>query len=59
MLLDESIPATVSRSSGRPCKFGWTPTGRHIIVVWEEYPDVDPPVLRPITAFDVPPPARP
>jgi hypothetical protein len=59
VLLDDSIPTTFSKASGLPCKFGWTPTGRHIIVVWKAYPDVDPPVIRPVTAFEVKPSARP
>lgn len=32
-------PGEPTRSSSpphRPCKFGWTPTGRHIVVVWDE-----------------------
>src|SRR5687768_10214380 len=41
------------RDSGRPCKFGWTSTGRHIIVIWQE---VDSDTVYPVTAYEVPPP---
>jgi hypothetical protein len=46
----------VSRSSGLPTAFGWTSTGRHLAVVYELVDD-DPLTLRPVTAYDVPPPA--
>jgi hypothetical protein len=45
-----------SRSSGRPATFGWTSTGKHIIVIWEEVQD-DPLTAYPVTAYEVPPPA--
>ncbi len=35
--------------------FGWTSTGRHLAVVYELVDD-DPLTLRPVTAYDVPPP---
>jgi hypothetical protein len=40
----------VSRSSGRPIAFGYTPDGRYICVVYEE---VDQLTLYPVTAFEV------
>jgi Domain of unknown function (DUF4258) len=43
----------VSHSSGYPITFGWTETGRHIAVVWEEVDD-DPRTIYPITAYEVP-----
>ena len=43
----------ISESSGRPCTFGWTDTGKHIQVVWEHVCD-DPRMIRPITAYEVP-----
>jgi hypothetical protein len=43
----------VSHSSGNPITFGWTQTGRHIAVVWEEVDD-DPRTIYPITAYEVP-----
>lgn len=55
VLLDPTIPQEVSHSSGRPCKFGWTDTGKHIIVIWIVEHD-DPEVIYPVTAYEVPPP---
>ena len=55
VLLDDTLRIATSRSSGRPCKFGWTSTGKHIIVVWEEAHD-DPLMLYPITAYETAPP---
>ncbi|MBX9581079.1 MAG: helix-turn-helix domain-containing protein [Gemmataceae bacterium] len=54
VLLGTSVPIDRSRSSGRPCKFGWTSTGKHIIVVWDDVSD-DPPVVYPVTAYEVEP----
>ncbi len=44
-----------SDSSGRPSTFGWTQTGKYIIVVWETVLD-DPWTIYPVTAYEVPPP---
>lgn len=55
ILLDDSIPVATSRSTGRPCKFGWTSTGKHILVVWDELHD-DPKMVYPVTAYEVNPP---
>jgi hypothetical protein len=57
VLLDPQSSRAVSRSSGSPTAFGWTSTGRHLAVVYEIVDD-DPLMLRPVTAYDVPPPAR-
>ena len=38
----------VSRASGRPIAFGYTPDGRYICVVYEE---IDRSTLYPVTAF--------
>jgi hypothetical protein len=57
VLLNKAVPTATSSSSGRPCKFGWTSTGKHIIVIWEQDDDVDPPVVVPITAYEVAPQA--
>jgi hypothetical protein len=51
---NEVVP---SDSSGRPSTFGWTKTGRHIIVVWDDVEE-DPWAIKPVTAYDVPPPRR-
>jgi uncharacterized DUF497 family protein len=40
----------VSRSSGRPIAFGYTPDGRYICVVYEE---IDEFTLYPVGAFEV------
>ena len=54
VLLDSTgMNAVSSRSSGRPMIFGWTSTGRHIVVVWEVVQE-DPRMIRVCTAFDVP-----
>lgn len=37
LLLDDSLPTAYSQSSGRPCKFGHTSTGKHIIVIGKSY----------------------
>ena len=54
VLLDPTIPTHTSRSSGRPCKFGWTNTGKHIIVIWDEVYD-NPLTIYPVTAYEVQP----
>src|SRR6267378_7581626 len=42
---NETVP---SDASGRPSTFGWTRTGRHIIVIWEHIDD-DPRTIKPVT----------
>jgi hypothetical protein len=54
VLLEPENPEGTSRSSGRPIVFGWTLTGRFIAVIYEWSSD-DPPVLYPITAYEVEP----
>ncbi len=56
VLLNPESSRAVSRASGLPTAFGWTSTGRHLAVVYELI-DEDPLTLRPVTAYDVPPPA--
>jgi hypothetical protein len=46
-----------SHSSGRLVTFGWTGTGRHIAVVWEEVGE-RPTRAYPVTAYETPPPVR-
>jgi uncharacterized DUF497 family protein len=55
VLLDPQSSRATSRTSGLPTAFGWTSTGRHLAVVYELVDD-DPLTLRPVTAYDVPPP---
>ncbi len=42
-----------SRSTDRPCCFGYTPSGDYIIVVYEE---VGEDLIYPVTAYEVPEP---
>ncbi len=56
VLLDPQSSRAPSRMSGLPTAFGWTSTGRHLAVVYEIVDD-DPLMLRPVTAYDVPPPS--
>jgi hypothetical protein len=50
-VLNEAVAFETSESSGRPCCFGFTPGGEHIIVVFEE---PLPGVAYPVTAYHVP-----
>jgi hypothetical protein len=54
VLRDPRNPTAASDSTGRPVRFGWTSTGKHIMVVWEEVCD-DPLIVYPVTAYEVPP----
>jgi hypothetical protein len=44
------VDRDVSRSSGLPIVFGFTPDGRYILVVYEQIDDV---TIYPVTAYDV------
>lgn len=55
VLLDRGSGRAPSRSSGLPTAFGWTSTGRFLAVVYEVVDD-DPLMLRPVTAYEAPPP---
>jgi hypothetical protein len=50
-----STPDT-SRSSGLPAVFGWTSTGKYIIVVYRLDTSGGVTVLTPVTAYEVPEP---
>lgn len=54
VLLNDALPRETSRSSGRPCRQGWTSTGRHISVAWDEVSG-DPPIVYPVTAYETDP----
>ena len=54
ILQNEDNETDASDSSGRPITFGWTNTGKHLAVVWEEAGD-DPRMVYPITAYETPP----
>lgn len=56
VLLDDSLPTAQSNTTGRPCKFGYTSTGKYIIVHWDELCD-NPRMIYPVTAYEVPEPA--
>ena len=45
----------VSRTTGRPVRFGWTSTGKHLIIVFEIADDGGFVIVRPITAYEVDP----
>ena len=47
--------AVASRRSGLPATFGWTTTGKYLCVIFD-YVEVEPPAIRPVTAFETPPP---
>lgn len=49
-VLFQPIAHDVSRSSGRPVVFGFTPDGRFVVVVYEI---VDEQTIYPITAYEV------
>lgn len=46
--------ASISRSSGRPMVFGWTSSGKHIAVAYDEVND-EPLEVYVITAYEVEP----
>ena len=46
------------RFPDRFLSFGWTESGLHIVVVWEHIDD-DPETIKPITAYETPPPKPP
>jgi hypothetical protein len=39
VLLDDAIPTAHSASTNQPCKFGYTSTGKYIVVIWDELND--------------------
>jgi uncharacterized DUF497 family protein len=49
-VLREPIKMTVSRTSGRSISIGFTESGRHLAVVYE---DIDDMTVYPITAYDI------
>lgn len=54
VLQNEDNETDASASSGQPITFGWTSTGKHLAVVWDEAGD-DPRMVYPITAYETPP----
>jgi hypothetical protein len=49
-VMENFIAERKSRSSGRPVRFGFTPDGRYIAVVFEWMDDV---TVYPVTAYEV------
>jgi uncharacterized DUF497 family protein len=52
-VLENATEEETSRSTGRPCCFGYTPGGDYIIVVYDQFDDD---TIYPVTAFEVPEP---
>ncbi len=49
-VLENPTEEGISGSTGRPCCFGYTPSGEYIIAVYEQ---VDDETIYPITAYEV------
>ena len=49
-VLFNPLDSDVSRSSGLPIVFGFTPDGRYILVVYEQIDEI---TIYPVTAYDV------
>ena len=58
VLFDANAVFDVSDSSRRPIAFGSTDTDRFIAIIFEVMNLVDPLIIRPITAYEVPEPTR-
>ena len=56
VILNSTLDIVESASSGRSGRFGYTTTGRYILAFWDIASD-DPPVVYPVTAYEVPEPA--
>lgn len=52
-VIENPIDEDSSRSSGRPCFFGYTPSGEYIVVVYDL---VTNDTIYPTTAYEVPEP---
>lgn len=52
-VLSNHSSASSSRTTGRPCVFGFAPDGRYIVVIYEE---IDDGTVLPVTAYEVPEP---
>jgi hypothetical protein len=47
-------PDGYSDSSGEPLVYGWTGSGKHIVVIYRDESEDDLVIIRPITAYPVP-----
>jgi len=54
VILNDDLDTEFSNSSGRPSKFGWTLSGKFIMVAFEIHSDA-PMLLYPVTAYEVDP----
>ena len=52
-VLENAESSGKSRTTGRPCLFGYTPDHRYIVVIYEE---IDDDTVVPVTAYEVPEP---
>jgi uncharacterized DUF497 family protein len=52
-VLANPVATGSSRSSGRPCVYGYALDGRYIVVIYEE---IDADTVLPVTAYEVPEP---
>lgn len=52
-VLENPSHEDTSSSTDRPCSFGYTPAGDHIIVIYEQ---IDQETIYPVTAYEVPEP---
>jgi uncharacterized DUF497 family protein len=52
-VLDHPTSKSTSDTSGRPCCFGYTPSGEHLIVIYET---INRDAVYPVTAYHVPEP---
>jgi uncharacterized DUF497 family protein len=52
-VLENPTSEETSRSTGRPCCFGYTPAGDYIII---HYDQIDDDTIYPVTAYEVPEP---
>ena len=56
VLYDPSSTFDYSASSGRPIAFGYTMTGRFIVVAFDALNPDDPLIIHAVTAYEVPEP---
>jgi hypothetical protein len=56
VLRSPNVNVSASRSSGRAAVFGWTGSNKHIIVICDMTSERGVTVLRPRTAYEIPPP---
>lgn len=50
----EGGPDGFSDTTGNPMVYGWTSSGKHVVVIYRDESDDELVILRPITAYPVP-----